>query len=242
MEEIYCNQNELCCDGACTKPACVTDSDCGGSGISSGWVCVRPGICSAECRQYWIKEEKQSVKAINDGYVFLNTRGTLTKSNTGYLAVGPRNGDCFKFRSWMDFDISAIPDNAKIIDVKLFLSTHYMDNPQNRQVIITKIDQNQPAGLIDPSTLWSDTIENLYVTLTDFTSTSQESWKTQGIDLGDAANFALQEKLAQNFFSVGIAMPDESCIVQYLYRPTHAYLDFFSAESGFGPILQVSYS
>ncbi len=164
-----------------------------------------------------------------DGWIIGS--GFKTSSTTNLLPVGARS-DCAIFRSWLDFNIRNIPDYAIIQDIKLILTANFIDNPKNRIITITKLKQpGYITSLVAPYVLWTDLMDESYI---DLTSLKKEE---NVIDLNTAI-VDLQNSLNQDYFSLGIAMPNEKCTI---WPPTHAYMDFKSVDSGKAPLLLVRY-
>ncbi len=159
-------------------------------------------------------------------------------STNTLLPVGPKINGCYVERSYLDFDTTNIPDNARITNVKLKVFVNYGDNP-TRNITITKL--NGKASALATSTLWDDIATDAYLYSEAFKFiTPGYQYELKEIDLGSLAVTHLQSQLSQNYFSLGLKNGDETCTSGV----THAFFDIYSSEevdTNKKPTLVVSY-
>lgn len=144
----------------------------------------------------------QKVKAVS------STCDTLGRSdNDGWLFIGSTNSDSGK-RTYVEWPISSIDDDATIDDVDWTWTEHDQDSPNPQQIVELS---SQPSTASD-STVWDDAsdgdTDNIYVDPWDISGVSAGQDKTT--DLGTSADSDLENRLTSDWFAIGIDM-DGNC-------------------------------
>jgi len=137
--------------------------------------------------------------------------------NDATVAMGPRlwnpnisAASCH--RAWTSWNVSSIPDGAKIIDTKftyqaLIVNTAGFSNAPRAGTIYSL--EHNPVGA-DPTTLRTDIRNGTQYVVND---PSFNELGIHTIDLGPLADAALESNLANGWFGIGISHPDESTSV-----------------------------
>jgi len=137
---------------------------------------------------------------IEDGYIQYD--GGYSRDDTGdSMYIGETSGN-FLYRSYVNWNISSIPENSIIEDV--YINISISSSTGTATTDFSKIDTFYPS---DHAALYAEA-HNDTIYVDDSTIFRSTGWKE--IDLGTDADADLEAQLADTWFAVGIYAPETS--------------------------------